>query len=90
MNFHEKQRIRKNKKVRILAKKVLQKCEAEEYSMADLKDFAYTLQSMIDETLLLNEENHKLKHFHSTVEVSQNNNSDIHQRIPENRHPRQE
>ena len=64
MLFSERQRMRKNTKTHKLAEEVLRKCESEEFSMSDLKDFARTLQDMIDKTLLLNEEHHKLLHHH--------------------------
>lgn len=89
MFFREKKRMRKNAKAHSLAEEVLRKCESEEFSMADLKDFVCILQSMVDKTLLLNEESHKFIPLHSDVEVFQNSSSDIRQQSPENHHSRQ-
>lgn len=90
MFLRERNRMRKNEKVHKLAEEVLHKCESEGFSMADLKDFAYVLQAMVDKTLLLNEQSHKLKHLHLVAEEFQNNNVDIRQQTLGNRHSQQE
>lgn len=68
MVFYEMQRIRKNPKAHNLAE-VLRRCELEGLSIADMKDFAYILQAMIDKTLVLNEESHIFNFLHSDAEV---------------------
>jgi len=84
MNLHEMQRIRKNEKAVNLAKETLCKCESEGFSIADIKDFAYTLQSMIDKILILNEERHRFNFLLLADESFRSSNADTHQQNFEN------
>ena len=69
VDFYEIQRMGENTKAHNLAEEVLRRCELEGLSIADMKDFAYILQAMIDKTLVLNEESHIFNFLHSDAEV---------------------
>ncbi len=84
MQITELSRLRKNKKAHDLARETLCKCETEKFSMADVKDFIYIINGMVDKALQLNEENSKFIFPLPTDESFQSSNVGIHQQNPGN------